>query len=108
MMRKHSSRRTGRLLIAPLLAAIALAPSSAVAMRGSGELSPRLAKLAAPSLRDASARLQAREVGLATEGPGSLARQGERVLVKVRFDRGALAALDELRSTGARTVDASR
>jgi len=108
MMHKHSYRRAGAPLLVLLLAAIAVAPSSAPAMRGSGELAPRLAKLAAPALRDAPAHLQAKEVGLATAGPGSLVRDGKRVLVDVRFERGALGALDELRSVGAKTVDASR
>ncbi|HEU4735735.1 MAG TPA: S8 family serine peptidase [Solirubrobacterales bacterium] len=108
MMLMHSSRRAGRLAIALLLVVIATLPSSAVARRGSGELAPRLAKLAVPALHDASARRQAEEVDLAVKGPGSLARQGARVLVDVRFDRGVLAALDDLRAGGAKTLDASR
>ena len=59
MMLMHSSRRAGRLAIALLLVVIAALPSSAVARRGSGELAPRLAKLAVPALHDASARRQA-------------------------------------------------
>ena len=42
------------------------------------------------------------------EGPGSLLREGNRLVAEVRFDRGALAALDELRAAGARVLDASR
>ncbi len=41
-------------------------------------------------------------------GPGSPLREGNRVLAEVRFQHGALAAVDELRSAGARILDASR
>jgi hypothetical protein len=107
MMRTHSFPVAGRLTFVLLLVALAAAPSSAMAMRGSGELAPRLAELAGSALRDASPHAQAKGVGLAADGPGSLARDGNRLLVDVRFDRGALAALGDLRSAGARTVDAS-
>jgi Subtilase family len=73
-----------------------------------GDLSPRLARLATPQLRVASLAKQSRALGLAAEGPGSLLREGGRVLVSVRFDRGAVAALGDLRATGARVVDASQ
>jgi hypothetical protein len=42
------------------------------------------------------------------EGPGSPLREGNRLVVEVRFDRGALAAVDELRAAGSRVLDASR
>ena len=42
------------------------------------------------------------------EGPGSPLREGNRVLAEVRFDHGALAAVDSLRAAGARVLDASR
>jgi len=84
---------------------MAALPGSAVAMRGSGDLSPRLAKLAEAPLRGAAPAAQARALGLA---PGGLARQGRRLLVDVRFDGGALAAREELRKAGARIVAASR
>jgi subtilase family protein len=108
MMRMHSpSSKAGGLLT--LLAAIALVamPGSAAATRATGKLSPRLAALASPSLRAASPDRQARALSLATEGPASLARRGPRVLVYVRFDRGALAARDDLSSVGAQVLDAS-
>jgi hypothetical protein len=41
-------------------------------------------------------------------GPGSPLRDGNRVLVDVRFDRGAVASLDQLRAAGAEVVHASR
>lgn len=42
------------------------------------------------------------------EGPGSLLRDGNRVLVEVRFARGAVAGIDDLRGAGAEIVDVSR
>jgi subtilisin family serine protease len=82
--------------------------SAAVAETGppSG-LSPRLAELASPALLDAPAAVQARALGLAPSGPGSLLRRDERVLVYVRFDHGALAALPALRAAGGEVVDSS-
>ena len=99
--------RAGLLLLALAAVSPALEPSSATAARGVGDLSPRLAELAEPSLRSASPARQARALDLAPEGPGSLLREGERVLARVRFDHGALSALDDLRSAGAEIVDSS-
>ena len=101
----------GRLSIAVLAAACALAPGSAgaIASRPSdGDLSPRLAELAKPSLRSAPRAEQAEALSLAPDGPGSLLRKGNRVLVDVRFDHGAAAGLDGLRAAGARIVHLSR
>ncbi len=92
-------------MAALLVVVVASLPSSAAAVRSSGNLSPRLAKLARPALRDASLARQARAIGLT---PGGLAREGRRVLVNVRFDDGALAARDELREAGGKTLEASR
>jgi hypothetical protein len=103
-----SRRRAGSFSIALLAIALLALPGPAAAMRGSGNLSPRLAKLASPALRGASPAKQARALDLATQGPASLSRLGKRVLAYVRFDRGALAAVDELRSAGATTVNVSR
>jgi subtilisin family serine protease len=41
------------------------------------------------------------------QGPGSPLRLGNRVVTEVRFDAGALAALDDLRGAGAEVLDAS-
>jgi hypothetical protein len=92
-----------------LLLAIALValPASAVASRAVGKLSPRLVELVSPSLRTAAPAQQAKALSLASEGPASLARQGRRVLVYVRFTRGALAAREELDGAGAQVLDAS-
>jgi hypothetical protein len=89
-----------------LLVAVATAalPSSAAAMRTAGQLSPRLAKLATPALRDASPELQAKALGLTESG---LSRRGHRVLVNVRFDAGALSSRDDLREAGSELIAAS-
>ncbi len=71
-------------------------------------LSPRLAELAKPTTRSAPPVEQARKLGVAPSGPGSLLRDGKRVLAYVRFDEGAAAASDDLRSAGAQIVDLSR
>ncbi len=106
-MRTHSfgGRRAGLLAILPVLAVAAL-PTSAAAMQGSGDLSPRLAKLAAPALRAASPSRQARALGLSATGAGSLARVGKRVLAYVRIEGSTGSALDGLLSARAKIVDA--
>jgi hypothetical protein len=71
-------------------------------------LSPALTALARPSIGSLPAAKQARLAGVAVTGPGSLVRDGKSVLVDVRFDGGAVAALPELRGVGARVVAASR
>jgi subtilisin family serine protease len=91
------------------LAALFVAPASAAAMAGPANgLSPRLAVLARPSVRSASERVQAKKLGLAAEGPGSLLRRGNRVLVYVRFDRGAAAHVKALKAANGQVVDTSR
>jgi hypothetical protein len=100
----------GGLPIAISAVALALAPASAAAMPSAagGNLSPRLAELARPSVRSAPHAIQAAKLGLAPQGPGSLLRQGNRVLAYVRFEEGAIAGLTSLRGTGAEIVSASR
>ena len=107
---KGFSARAGRSSIAVLVVAL-LTPASAWAAAGrpsDGDLSPRLAELANPSVRSAPAAKQARILSLAEDGPGSLVREGNRVLVEVRFDHGAAAGLDDLRTAGAKIVNVSR
>jgi hypothetical protein len=98
-------RFAGR-LAAALALACALAPAAAVA-QGGGALSPRLAALAAPGLRGAVPAEQAEALSLAAGGAGSLLREGNRVLVYVRFESGAAARVDALREAGAEIVDTS-
>jgi subtilisin family serine protease len=98
------------LLACGLVCAASLAAASAaVAKTGPPNgLSPRLTELVSPVLRDAPAAIQARALGLAPSGPGSLLRRGGRVLVYVRFEQGAIAALPALRAAGGEVVDSSR
>ncbi len=75
---------------------------------GSGDLSARLAELAKPPVRTASRAEQAELLSVARKGPGSLLRQGNRVLVEVRFGGGGAAGLDDLRAAGAKVIHFSR
>lgn len=98
-------RLLGRSL--PLAAALALLVSTAAASAGAigpkhhGPLSSDLRRLAEPAVRGRSQEGQAAALGLPPGGPGSLVRDGRRVLVDVRFDAGAAARIDALRAAGA-------
>jgi len=110
-VRRARSRRARRSSLAALLAACVLAPASASAMSGpaaDAALSSRLAELATPALRSAPPPEQAARLGLAAGGPGSLLREGNRVLVDVQLD-GAVsaAALAALRQARAEIVQPS-
>lgn len=98
-------------LAAPLFAAalgLALfAPGGAAAATASGALTPELTKLATPAVAARSVEAQAEAIGLPTEGPGSLSREGERVIVEARFEAGALARLEALKAAGAKILVAS-
>jgi hypothetical protein len=103
-------RRAGIWPIVAFGLAFVLAPGSAWGAAGSpggGDLSARLAELAKPSVRSASLAKQAKELSLAAEGPGSLLRDGNRVLVEVRFDQGTGAGVDDLRGVGAKIINVS-
>jgi subtilisin family serine protease len=105
------SRLARRSSLLALLAASLLAPSSALAMSappGDTNLSPRLTELAKPALRSAPLAQQAARLSLAPSGPGSLLRDGNRVLADVRFGGAAEAAVDGLRQVGAEVVHVSR
>ncbi len=92
-----------------LLGTLSPASTWAAAQRpGDGDLSPRLTKLAKPSVRTLSLAKQARALGVAPDGPGSLLRDANRVLVTVRFNRGVVAGASDLRATGSKVVDISR
>jgi subtilisin family serine protease len=76
-------------------------------VREHGPLSPALAQLAKPAVRSLPAAKQARVLGVAPSGPGSLIRRGNRVLVYVRHAPGA-GTLPALRREGARVIANSR
>jgi hypothetical protein len=100
--------RLGWTIAAALGVAGVLAAPAAAMSSGSGPLSPRLAELVKPSVRSKSPAKQAAMLSVAPSGPGSLLREGDRVLVNVRFERGAAASLEALRAAGGRIVTASR
>ncbi len=82
---------------------IAAAPAAALS-NPDGALSSRLLKLAKPSVRAASPLRQAAALNVASSGPGSLLREGDRVLLDVHFERGAASSLSSLQATGARVL----
>jgi Subtilase family len=100
--------RVSTLVLPALIGALAAAATATAAdAPGDGVLSPRLAELAKPAVQDAPPAQQARDLGIAAEGPGSLVREGDRVIVNVRFDHGAIAALPALEAAGSSIVAAS-
>jgi hypothetical protein len=104
-------RRPPRWQLAAVLSIVLLAPQFAAAMYRPGpdsDLSPRLAELARPVVRAMPPAEQARHLGVAVEGPGSLMREGGRVVVNARFSHGAISALGELREAGAKVLAPSR
>jgi hypothetical protein len=107
MMAARIRMRPGAALGAAMFASLCLAASPALAEE-SGVLSPRLADLAKPALRTASEAAQAKALSVTRTGPGSLVRVGNRVVVEVRFDHGAVAGIDDLRAAGAQVLGVSR
>jgi hypothetical protein len=97
-------------LLTPALFALAmLAPGGAAAASGGeGSLTPELEQLGTPALAEASPEAQAEAIGLPVEGPGSLSREGERVIVEAHFEEGALQRLEALEEAGAKILVASR
>jgi len=87
-----------------------LLPASAraelVGTKGGGPLSPALEQLARPAVAAEPLAAQSRHLGLPADGPGSLLRDGGRVLVTARLSRSLGAALPALREAGARVVSA--
>ena len=74
---------------------------------GEGPPSPVLAALAKPSVATKPPAVQADLLGLVPGGPGSLAREGSRVVVTVRFAGGLLGGLADLHKAGGRIISAS-
>lgn len=94
-------------LLAPAAFAVWVPAGAGAAVRAPkqhGPLSPDLRRLGGPALSGKTAGQQAAALGLPPSGPGSLIREGRRVLVDVRFDAGAGNQLDALRSAGAQIV----
>ena len=72
-----------------------------------GPLSPLLAELARPAIAAKAPATQDELLGLTTEGPGALVRDGGGVQVSARLAGGAIADLPQLREAGARVLSAS-
>lgn len=105
---KTSHYRSTLFALAALALVWGLAPGSAGAATGDDSaLSLRLQRLAEAGLPTAPPAEQAEALSLATEGPGSLLRRGQRIVADVRFESGALDALGALRRAGASVVHAS-
>jgi subtilisin family serine protease len=98
----------------PLVIAFALTclfPATAVATVdsvGHEPLAPSLATLAEPAVAAKPPAQQARTLGFPADGAGSLLRRGDRLLVKVRFDHGAVAGRGAIAETGAEVLNDSR
>ncbi len=93
-----SSRR--KPIVPLLLIALSLAVATPAAAAPGDPLAPELAQLSEPALSTATADAQARAIGFPEEGPGSLVREGDRVLVEARFDGGAGSAVGALEAAG--------
>ncbi|HET9198760.1 MAG TPA: S8 family serine peptidase [Solirubrobacterales bacterium] len=89
---------------------LALLPAAAGAQlpeaKDGGPLSPPLAELASPALAAKPLAAQARQLGLPIDGPGSLLRDGGRVLVAARLSPAAAGPLAAVREAGARVLSA--
>jgi hypothetical protein len=106
---QFSSAFLAALLTPALFAFAMLAPGGATAASGAeGSLTPELEQLSTPALAEASPEAQAEAIGVPVEGPGSLSREGERVVVEAHFEGGALQRLEALEAAGAKILVASR
>jgi hypothetical protein len=106
-----SRRPRARNALALGAACVLVSSPTAAAMSSSDAdlgLSPTLAELARPAVRALPSTEQAAVLDVAVSGPGSLLRDEGRVLVDVRFDRGAIAALPGLRAAGAEVLASSQ
>src|SRR6266576_5918487 len=103
--------RFNHLFARPLAIAFALTclfPATSVATVdsvGHGPLAPSLATLAEPAVAAKPPEQQARILGFPADGAGSLLRRGDRLLVKVRFDYGAVASRGAIAESGAEVLN---
>ena len=84
------------------------AGATAPVEKARGPLSPLLAQLARPGVAELPPAAQDQLLGMATEEPGALIRDGGRLRVTARFDDGVFARLPQLREAGAGVLGASR
>ena len=90
--------RRGIVVLPSLVAALLVLPAAAAA----GPLTPELTTLATSAVAAKPPAAQAAGIGFPAEGPGSLAREGNRLIVEAHFGSGAVAAVDELKAAGAK------
>lgn len=104
------NKRTALLACVPVLlgAAFGVAPAAAAAAAEGGPLSAGLGQLPGAAAAGVSPEALSEAAGLPAEGPGSLVREGGRVIVEARFDEGAPARLQALKEAGAKVLTASR
>ncbi|HVD39020.1 MAG TPA: S8 family serine peptidase [Solirubrobacterales bacterium] len=101
-----SGSAAGRLALVFAVACAAL-PATAAAADAASPLSPPLEELAEPAVTAKPLDAQADRLGLPLDGPGSLVRDGGRVLVTARVPDGVVPAFAGLRQAGARILSAS-
>lgn len=102
---RSSSSAVGRLALVFAVAYAAL-PAAPAAADAASPLSPPLEELALPAVAAKPLAGQADRLGLPLHGPGSLVRDGGRVLVTARVPDGVVPAFAGLRQAGARIVSA--
>jgi hypothetical protein len=98
-------------LVLAIVLAFSLPPTAGAAVpaaKGRGPLSPLLSELAKPAVAEKPPAVQDELLGVATQAPGGLVRDGNLVQVTARFAGAAIAGLPKLREAGARVVSASR
>jgi hypothetical protein len=100
-----SGSAAGRLALAFAVACAAL-PAAPAAADAPNPLSPPLEELAEPAVAAEPLAAQADQLGLPPDGPGSLVRDGGRVLVTARVPGGVAPAFAGLRRAGARVLSA--
>jgi hypothetical protein len=95
-------------LTGTLVALVLVVPAGAEAATAeAGPLTPALAELGTPTVAVDSATAQAEALDLPSEGPGSIAREGERLIVEAHFEEGAVAAVEALEAAGGEILLAS-
>lgn len=98
--KRLSRRALGLAVASAAFISVATAGAAGLAPKPKGPLSPVLAQLAKPSVVAEGPAVQAKAVGVPDSGPAALLREGKRLVVTARFDRGAIAALPDLRAAG--------
>ncbi|HKZ15828.1 MAG TPA: S8 family serine peptidase [Solirubrobacterales bacterium] len=105
-MSTDAKKRAALLACVPIV--LGLVPGvAAAASTEETPLTPELVTLAEPAVATAPEAQQAEAIGAPVEGPGSLVRKGEAVVVEAHFEEGALAQIAALEAAGATVLEAS-